>query len=270
MFRCILWGTGKVFYENISIIRYHEIVNNICVVGLTADKVIFDEIAGWKFIRKEELYTISFDLIIIMSDRFLQEIEDEAVGMGVDESAIISYRALKIPPIDLKKYMVIRNNPPSIFSNNCWGGVTYHSLGMKFTSPLINLFMSDADYFKLLNNPKYYMDEKLYFEKEGYDENQNMNYPICTCGDIHLYFNHYKNFDAANYFWEKRKARINWSNLFIMMYTQNYDLAMQFVELPYKKKICFVPFPTDKEALHFVDFYEKEKMKGMPFNKVII
>lgn len=122
MFRCILWGTGKVFYENISIIRYHEIVNNICVVGLTADKVIFDEIAGWKFIRKEELYTISFDLIIIMSDRFLQEIEDEAVGMGVDESAIISYRALKIPPIDLKKYMVIRNNPPSIFSNNCWGG----------------------------------------------------------------------------------------------------------------------------------------------------
>lgn len=39
-----------------------------------------------------------------------------------DESAIISYRALKIPLIDLKKYMVIRNNPPSIFSNNCWGG----------------------------------------------------------------------------------------------------------------------------------------------------
>lgn len=38
--------------------------------------------AGWKFIRKEELYTISFDVIIIMSDRFLQEIEDESVGMG--------------------------------------------------------------------------------------------------------------------------------------------------------------------------------------------
>ncbi|MCI8806448.1 MAG: DUF1919 domain-containing protein [Clostridiales bacterium] len=119
-------------------------MKNICIVGLTADKVIFDEIAGWKFIRKEELYAI-----IIMSDRFLQEIEDEVVEMGVDENAIISYRALKIPLIDLKKYMVIRNNPPSIFSNNCWGGVTYHSLGLKFTSPLINLFMSDADYFKL-------------------------------------------------------------------------------------------------------------------------
>ncbi len=114
------------------------------------------------------------------------------------------------------------------------------------------------------------MNEKLYLEKEGYDENQNMNYPICTCGDIRLYFNHYNNFDAANYYWEKRKARINWGNLFIMMYTQNYDLAMQFAELPYEKKICFVPFPTDKETLCFVDFYETEEMEGIPFNKVII
>lgn len=35
-----LRGIGKVFYENFNTIRYHEVVKNICVVGLTAKEFI--------------------------------------------------------------------------------------------------------------------------------------------------------------------------------------------------------------------------------------
>jgi len=63
--------------------------------------------------------------------------------------------------------------------------------------------------------------------------------------DVLIHFLHYKTFEEAQEKWNKRKQRINWDNLFVMMYTSEMEEAERFDRLPYEKKICFVPFETD-------------------------
>ncbi|MGG7147249.1 DUF1919 domain-containing protein [Clostridium butyricum] len=44
---------------------------------------------------------------------------------------------------------------------------------------------------------------------------------------------------SANECWERRKKLIDWNNLFVMMYTEDRNLANEFVKLPYKK-MCYL------------------------------
>lgn len=52
----------------------------------------------------------------------------------------------------------LKNNEFSIISNDCTGGVIYHDLGLRFTSPTINLFFEPyEDYLYFLSNIKDYL-----------------------------------------------------------------------------------------------------------------
>ena len=201
--------------------------------------------------------------IIVGVDWFI-EIKKEIEKLGIDKK-IVPYKVLTIPKVDLKKYMEVINNNVSIFANNCWGGLVYHRLGLQFRSPLINMFFHDEDYLKFLNNPQKYINTKLSLKKECFVEETQKSYPICKCDDILLYFNHSESFEEANNTWEKRKKRINWDNIFVMMYTENKDVALDFSKLPYSKKVCFVPFQTDIESLFSLDFYEKDELSKLEF-----
>jgi uncharacterized protein (DUF1919 family) len=126
---------------------------------------------------------------------------------------------------------------------------------MPFLSPLINMFELDADYIKLLQSLREYLDYPLKLYKFGYDTNLKKNYPICRIHDVNLYMNHYDDFDIAFNKWEERKKRINWDNLFIMMYTTSEAILNEFDKLPYKNKICFVPFKSKLQSAFFVDYH---------------
>ena len=269
MLSCVLWGMGKVFFQSINVMKYHELCGGLKVVGVTSNKAAFKETVNWPVVNKEELTHVEFDLLIVMAEKDFVNIKKEAIDMGIAKEKIISYRALNVPQIDFKSYITLLKNPVSIFANNCWGGMTYHSLGLQFSSPFVNLFLSDEDYVKFLQDPQYYIEKKLIWKEEGYNKDLGIHYPICTCGDIVLYFNHYKSFELADKSWEERKRRINWNNLFIMMYTENVSIAERFSELPYLKKICFVPFETAKNSLCFVDFIKNKKMEGLPFYAIV-
>lgn len=269
MLRCILWGIGKVFFQSINVVKYHELRGNLKILGITSNKTSFKEIVDWQVVNTEKLIHMEFDLLIVMAEKSFANIRKEAITMGIKKEKIISYRALNIPQINFNDYITLLRNPVSIFANNCWGGMTYHSLGLQFYSPFVNLFLSDEDYIKFLSNPQNYMEEKLNWKEEGYNKDLEIHYPICTCGDVVLHFNHYKSFELADRCWEERKKRINWDNLFIMMYTENVNIAERFTELPYVKKICFVPFETAQNSLCFVDFTKRKEMEGIPFYSIV-
>lgn len=269
MVRCVLWGTGMIFHQNINVIKYHEMLNNIMVVGVTSQTAVFDEVAGWRIVKKEHLPQFDFEFIIVMAKGSAQEIKEEAVSMGIKEEKIISYRVLNIPQINFEDYLKISKDPPSILANNCWGGLTYHSLCMKFASPFINMFLKDEDYIKFLQNPQYYIEQPLGLKEERYNEILGINYPVCICGDISLFFNHYETFALANECWEKRKKRINWNNVFVMMFTERRDIAEEFCALSYPKKVCFVPFESEKDALCSVEFCKKQEMSDIPFYSIV-
>ena len=58
-------------------------------------------------------------------------------------------------------------NRPSIICSNCIGGEIYHDLGMKFYSPTINLWMSESDFLKLINDLNTYLSDQLVFQESG-------------------------------------------------------------------------------------------------------
>lgn len=109
----------------------------------------------------------------------------------------------------------ITNKNFSIICSNCIGGIIYHRLGLKFLSPTINLWMYQYDYLKLVLDLKKYMALNLEFIETDY------NYPVARLGDITLYFNHYKSNEEAESCWNRRKKRINYDNLFLIMYDKD-------------------------------------------------
>lgn len=268
--RCLIWGTGIIYSQNINIIKYYEMLGTIEVVGVTSNTTAFRGILGYSYICKKHIKDLLFDIVVVMANgTTFSEIRKEAIGLGIDEEKIISHKVFMLPNFDLKKYIEIKKNIPTIFANNCWGGLTYNKLGLEFTSPLINMFETDEDYLKLLRNPKKYMNSRLELKEERFEPVLRKYYPVCSCNDILLYFNHYDSFEEANACWEKRKKRINWDNLFVMMITESRDVAIQFSELDYKKKICFIPFKEDSQSLIYVDFYNNSEMSKHSFSEIV-
>lgn len=149
------------------------------------------------------------------------------------------------------------------------GGLVYNKLGLEFASPFINMFELDNDYIKFLYNPRKYINTSLVLKEEIFSSDIQGYYPVCQCDDIFLYFNHYRSFEEANNSWEKRKKRINWENLFVMMYTENKEVAYEFTNLPYEKKICFVPFKTDRKSLFYFDFCKNMDLSKLPFYQIV-
>lgn len=117
----------------------------------------------------------------------------------------------------------IKNKDFSIICSNCIGGIIYHRLGLKFLSPTINLWMYQYDYLKFVLDLKKYISLELEFIESDY------NHPVARLGDITIYFNHYKTNEEAQKCWDTRKKRINYDNLFLIMYDKD-GLTEEYLE----------------------------------------
>ncbi|WP_281526292.1 DUF1919 domain-containing protein [Intestinibacter bartlettii] len=109
----------------------------------------------------------------------------------------------------------LKNKNFSIVCSNCIGGIIYHRLGHQFLSPTINLWMHQDDFIKFVLNLKEYISKDVEFIESEYD------YPVGVLGDIKIYFNHSKTQEEARASWYNRKSRINYDNLFIIMYDRD-------------------------------------------------
>lgn len=267
--KAIIWGLGIDYDKYINLIHYQELLGNLEIVGITGEKTIYAKVDNYSFVKKEELLNLEFDIIIVVNDDEFLKIRKEITERGIDKSKVVHGKVFSLPNFNMKKYMSLLKNPLTIFSNNCWGGIVYNRLGLEFHSPLINMFESDGDFLKLLKNPQKYMQEELVLKRYEFSPALNREYPICSCGDIFLFFNHYKTFEEAVECWNKRKKRINWDNIMAVMYTENENVAKEFANLPYQKKICFVPFETQNENLVYIDYRNEEECKEIPFWRIM-
>nr|WP_244159391.1 DUF1919 domain-containing protein [Paenibacillus polysaccharolyticus] len=131
------------------------------------------------------------------------------------------------------------------------------------------MFQSETDYLKILSDPQRYLNYELELDKFVYSDLLKAEYPVCYLNDVRLQFNHDTSLEDAIEKWNRRRKKINWDNLFIMMHTENANIADQFVELPYKNKVCFVPFETSKESLLTIHYKNMDELKEVPFWKVV-
>lgn len=130
----------------------------------------------------------------------------------------------------------LKNDNFTILCSNCIGGVIYHRLNKKFLSPTINLWMHQPDFLKFVMNLDKYIPQKLEFIKTDY------KYPVGRLGDIRIYFNHSKSEAEARENWDRRKERIHYDNLYIIMYDRDgitKDDILSLNQVTCKNKIVF-------------------------------
>jgi len=255
-YKIFIWGVGIDYDNYLNNIRYEQSKGNIEVVAVVSNETYFTKIDGYNVIKKTDIKNYDYDYIIIASINKYNEIVNEALSIGIVREKLLNVTIFNVYNFDFKRYIHLYTSNISIISNNCWGGITYHSLGMEFLSPFINMHECEDDYLKLLSNLEFYLQQPLVFEKEMYEPNLKRNFPVVLLGDIRLYFNHYITFEEAKTKWLQRLQRINPNNLLIVFYTTNIKSAELFDKLPFERKIVFVPFKCNISSAIELDAFQ--------------
>lgn len=154
----------------------------------------------------------------------------------------------------------LRNRTFSLLASNCSGGCICHDLGLQFRSPFVNLYLSAEDYMKFLRSPGTYLDAPLVFLTDT-----GKAYPLGMLRDITLHFMHYATPREAEDAWNRRKQRIDWDNLFVLMTDRDgctEELLKEFDALPYKNKAVFthIPMPHIKSAVYLPGFENESEL----------
>lgn len=132
----------------------------------------------------------------------------------------------------------LKNPSPTVIADTCMGGLIYHNLGLRFTSPTINMWVSKSDYLDFLENLSGFLSVDI---KEVTDS--GYSYPV---GDlsyggktVRFYGNHYATFEEFREKWNERKKRVDYDNLFVIML--NSEITREDIErfeaLPYENKL---------------------------------
>lgn len=135
----------------------------------------------------------------------------------------------------------LKNKNFTLLTGNCIGGYLYHQLGLGFKSPTINMMILNQDFKKLIMNLDYYIkltpipcvDERF------------PDVPSATLGDITLHFTHYSSSSEGIEAWEKRKQRIDFNNLYVII--SDIDLSKADIEELRKVKCKKLVAMTSKD-----------------------
>lgn len=262
MVNVIIWGTGYQYNVLKNTISYFELTKQISVKALVTNHPTSLTIDGYSVITANKIMEYDYDLIIVMANNSYCEIVNEAINMyGIDRNKIVPYRILFVPNINLRKYVRLKNSNVTIVSNNCWGGVTYRTLGLRCISPFRNLFLLDEDYIKLITDFNYYLSLEPKAKYMSIDLNSKKEYPVLELKDIELHCNHSNNFTEAINEWNKRKGRINYANVFFEMYTENPQIHSKFIEVMSEKRgVCFVDWNVECENTIRLEVPEGKKL----------
>ncbi len=165
-----------------------------------------------------------------------------------------------------KKYMQLRlrNKTFSLISQNCNGMFMLKDLNLPYYSPFVNLWLYPKDFIMFAKNMDYYLNLDMKF-----DTDNDFEYPVGILGDIKIFFTHFKTKQEALEKWNKRKTRINKSNIFFLMTDRDgctKEDLIEFDKLPYKNKIVFthIKYPNIRSAVYIPGF-EQDECVGLCF-----
>ena len=147
----------------------------------------------------------------------------------------------------------VTNRDFTIISNDCFGGMAYEELAMRYNSPFVGLFVVPEDYMQLLRNLRATCAVPICFKSESrhrpineWREVIRRAYPIGVLRDeIEIHFLHYGSREEAEAKWVRRAARINWDNLLVKICWHD-DARMEswlreFDTMPFLRKLALVP-----------------------------
>lgn len=164
----------------------------------------------------------------------------------------------------------LKNHSPTIISRNCIGGIIYHDLGLKFTSPTVNISMDNADFITFIENLELLTRNDAVLTEISVED---CNYPVgLLCNgeiSVRIEFVHYKSFKEAKLKWFERTSRMNYQNIYIIWEYAKKDgpdqeLWLRYKSLKYQKKILITGncFPIKDKDVFYTDLYNQNYKYG--------
>lgn len=234
--RVVIWGTFVDYEEYRPMFKIEELKGNIEIAAVMfLDEDVVQRIDGYQVVKAEALPALDADYIVGLENELLSDMHKILEMLGIAEERLVPGRCFKLPDFDFARYLKVRGSGISIVSDNCWGGLTYHALGMKFTSPFINMFMEERDYVRLAQKLPEYMAKELAYVRNEYNKELKKEYPVCALGDVLLYCNHYDSYEHAKQIWDERKSRMNYGNILVKMMIHTEEELREFEKIPYRK-----------------------------------
>ncbi|WP_347052934.1 DUF1919 domain-containing protein [Flavobacterium olei] len=173
----------------------------------------------------------------------------------------------------------LKNHNFTIISNDCWGGGVYEDLQLQYTTPIVGLFFHAPCYIDFLENFNHlihlqllFKDESKYKEANDYRFQNNHYYPIAKLKEVEVHFLHYESVQEAISNWNRRKARINYNNLFFKFSDSNLctpELIERFDKLPVPEnnKVMFAAKKMNTvKSVVFLRHYKRKLSIGDIYN----
>lgn len=258
MKRVLVWGFGNNYHRYINCIKMAEQQGEFQVVGVAAKDGNYSSLDGYPFFKRDQLSQVIFDFVLVTAVKFFDEIADFLQKCGVTRKQIVPVTIFDIPGYTLDKYLHLLDNPVTIVSNNCWGGLLYHTLKLPFSSPFINMYVEDDDYLDLLENFNGKIKCPIHYLEDEFNEVEKFSYPVFDLDGVKLHMNHYRDVTDAKFKWNNRCKRIDFDNILFEMYTESEQNARRFAQLPFANKVCLFPSPLDEDCVISTDIYSGE------------
>ena len=157
-------------------------------------------------------------------------------------------------------YRIMIKDVPTIVSRDCIGGVLYKRMHARFSSPTINLYMTNEDFILFCFHLKEYLNGTV--EKEKNDLAYPSGIIHGAYGDIRLYFMHYNSFAEARDCWERRKKRIRYDNIRVILNAGpdvEDAIVEKFEHLPYPKILLSSQAEEKKNVVNLKCYQYKDK-----------
>ena len=246
--KVIIYGIGHQYNLMYKSLRYLEEKEEINIVALTqTEQSPYVSVDGYPVVPRAKLKELDYDYIIVCNNTHFLEITESISNLtGLSRERILSCETVLRAEDSLLEYLHFVQSRPTLVSNTCWAGFAYSSLNMECTSPFRNLWIPNADYFRLISDLRRYIDSyEPVFDRWDVDENSGLRYPVLLLGDVSLHSNHSTDAGQCIDDWNRRKQRINWDNVIVEFYSDNAEAreAFSVMKLPYRK----ILFSTEKD-----------------------
>ena len=270
----ILLTDLKDYDLNLNHVLYQQQCGRLKITGIISKYKNWQTIDYFRCINSSNIKEVEYDYVIVMDlDNFSKVSIDISRELNIPRDKIISISPFREPFFDFSEYVKILSNPPTIICDNCFGGIAYHFLGLRFSSPIINMFLESKSVIKIYRNVELLTrDLSLYKkEKNGF---RGQDYPIAKTKDgLKLFMNHYNDFNNAYDLWRKRFDRINANNyVFVIQAIDEKQLSEidRMCEDSDKNVIATSNLYKSSEKMMYVDEwdYDKQMIKGQCFWRV--
>ena len=210
---------------------------------------------GLPVITESELIMNEFDYVILMgcNDKEYSVRRRMIASLGINKEKILSEKIIITDGFSPEKYAELENAKLTIISRNCFAGLLYNHFCLPFLSPTINMYFEENAFVRFLSEFDRYINSPLVLDHMEKLPDEDRFFPVFSLdGDVLIYMNHYSDDQSAGEKWNERLKRMNPENMMYVMDTETLSVLERFNDLPYKNKVCFVPFETDVPCAYTV------------------